>query len=64
MYSIFYSGNILIYQQLYIKKPYSILDNISSLCSTQHTLRGNDYFLTITGDGILKSHDHLLLAKI
>lgn len=41
-------GNILIYQQLYVKKPSSILENVSSMCTAKRKLE-NDYFITITG---------------
>ena len=53
-----------IYQQMYIHKKFNILEKVASLVSDDKQKRKNDFFITITSDGILKSDKHLLLSKV
>lgn len=57
---------MLIYQQLYIRKPFNVLDKVKDIFTDdlKKRRRKKDFFLTITSDGILKSDDHLLLSKV
>ncbi len=49
---------------MYIHKKFNILEKVVSLVSDEKQKRKNDFFLTITSDGILKSDKHLLLSKV
>jgi len=53
-----------IYQQLYIRKKFNILDKVVHLVSDTKKKRKKDFFLTITSGGILKSDNHLLFSKV
>lgn len=58
---------MLVYQQLYIRKPFNVLDKVKGIFiddSKKKIRRKKDFFLTITSDGLLKSDDHLLLSKV
>ena len=49
---------------MYIHKKFNVLDKVANLVSENKKKRKNDYFLTITSDGILKSDKHLLISKV